>query len=445
MNRTATIHKRWTAVIIAVLAVLLCAVVFSFSGCNQGETTAAGEPMVTTIHNTEHMQLTSAATAADGDDSNSVVLTAVIAPDFAVEAGVSWEMSFADPSSAWAAGKSVSDYVLLVPEADNTLKATLTCTQAFGEKIIVKATSNYNPTYFAVCMLDFERKADDVKFTLYYDGAELDSVLYSEMLSDSVESEYFQFDLSSNVNSDGMPSGMTVFADFTDETKTYEIKVEVLRGESYTIDKSFHIQQYDYTDKYGEHFVNIGLDVTQDDFFVLDAYVSSAFTEEEAAFLSKLETWVSKSDQTGMLADLEQYNGVYYKFPLSLESTPQGDLVLESPFGDWRDDASELITMLALYENNDAEITEEYQQQIIDRFNTISSGFSYMGEVINFDETVTGVADYFYDRTVRSERLRFGGIFGVQYWNFSIAFKFNTDSLPLNSVNIVMDQISVTF
>lgn len=220
MNRTATIHKRWTAVIIAVLAVLLCAVVFSFSGCNQRETMAAGEPMVTTIHNTEHMRLTSATTASD----NSVTITATVYPENATNKDVSWSLAWADASSSWATGKTVSDYVSMTSDASS---ATLTCVQAFGEQIIL--TASISSGLSATVTLDFEKRLDDINFILKRDSVVLDSVLFSQFYMTHYESDYF--------STRSVSDHLDVNVDGTVDEHTYSLEVEPVFSD-FTLDSS---------------------------------------------------------------------------------------------------------------------------------------------------------------------------------------------------------------
>ena len=68
-------------------------------------------------------------------------LTATISPEDAANHGVDWYLSFDNPSSAWASGKNVEDYVMMSPSAD-TKTNTISCLQPFGNAIIVTAKSH---------------------------------------------------------------------------------------------------------------------------------------------------------------------------------------------------------------------------------------------------------------------------------------------------------------
>ena len=64
-------------------------------------------------------------------------LTATITPSYAVNKTVDWSVAFVNPSSSWANGKTVTDYVTVTPTSDGALTATVSCLQAFGEQIML--------------------------------------------------------------------------------------------------------------------------------------------------------------------------------------------------------------------------------------------------------------------------------------------------------------------
>ncbi len=55
-----------------------------------------------------------------------------------------WQLVWKDPQSEWASGKAVSDYVTIQVNED-TLTATLSCLQAFGEQLQLTAQIKTNP------------------------------------------------------------------------------------------------------------------------------------------------------------------------------------------------------------------------------------------------------------------------------------------------------------
>ena len=61
---------------------------------------------------------------------SAYTLTATVEPANAVNKAVDWTIVFVDPSSEWATGKTVTDYVTLTPQADGSTVATVQCLQA---------------------------------------------------------------------------------------------------------------------------------------------------------------------------------------------------------------------------------------------------------------------------------------------------------------------------
>ena len=72
-------------------------------------------------------------------------LTATITPSNATNKALDWSVSFVNPESEWASGKTVTDYVTVTPTADGALTASVACLKDFGEQIKVIATSRDNP------------------------------------------------------------------------------------------------------------------------------------------------------------------------------------------------------------------------------------------------------------------------------------------------------------
>ncbi len=98
---------------------------------------------------------------------NAYTLTASILPENADNKAVDWSVSWINGSSAWAAGKTVTDYVTVTPTSDGALTATVTCVQAFGEQIHVRCTSRDNTDAYAICSVDYEKKVVDVSVRLF--------------------------------------------------------------------------------------------------------------------------------------------------------------------------------------------------------------------------------------------------------------------------------------
>lgn len=127
-----------------------------------GEEMASG---VTYAMPARMMYTSAATTAADGTavSSSPITLEATITPDTATDKSVKWSVSFVNPSSEWATGKTVTDYVSI---SSSGLTCTVTCHQAFGEQIKITVTSNDNPEATDSCVVDYLKRVEDVTFAL---------------------------------------------------------------------------------------------------------------------------------------------------------------------------------------------------------------------------------------------------------------------------------------
>ena len=95
-------------------------------------------------------------------------LTATITPADAANKKVDWTIAFKNASSTWASGKTVTEYATVTPSADGALTAVVENVAAFGEQIIVKATSRDNAEAFATCTVEYLQRTTG--YTLVLDG-----------------------------------------------------------------------------------------------------------------------------------------------------------------------------------------------------------------------------------------------------------------------------------
>ena len=132
----------------------------------------------------------SATSSEPTNASEGIKLNATVYPETADNKAVDWEVSFVNPSSAWASGKNVSDYVKLAPESDGAAVATVECLKAFGERIKITVTSRANPLAKAECVLDYARRILDT--AIYYPKEESYLVGFgsNEVLIDMVNLDY---------------------------------------------------------------------------------------------------------------------------------------------------------------------------------------------------------------------------------------------------------------
>lgn len=91
-------------------------------------------------------------------------LRAIVSPSDANQA-VDWAVEFVNPSSAWASGKTVTDYVSVSTESDGSTECTLTCKAAFGEQIKIVCRSQEDPSISAESTIDFLQSVTDVSLT----------------------------------------------------------------------------------------------------------------------------------------------------------------------------------------------------------------------------------------------------------------------------------------
>ena len=128
-----------------------------------------------------------AATAAEPSDAkDGITLKATIDPDTAANQNVDWSVSFVNPSSSWASGKTITDYVTVTPTSDGALTATVQCLKAFGEQIKITVTSRANEYATAECTVDYARRITDFTFYSFPDNQQAPGFGKDEILVDMV-------------------------------------------------------------------------------------------------------------------------------------------------------------------------------------------------------------------------------------------------------------------
>ena len=165
---------------------------------------------------------------------DSYLLTATITPASAVNQEVDWAVDWQNSSSAFASGKTVTDYVTINPTVDGALTANLICKQAFGAKIVVTCTSRDNPEAKATCVLDYSQKIESV--ALKFGGI-------TANLGGTTQIKY-------EINPNGVaPGGAT--------------EVTVTKSSVYTIEDSFNYSvKVNYTGLSDSHFALKGSTIT---------------------------------------------------------------------------------------------------------------------------------------------------------------------------------------
>lgn len=85
----------------------------------------------------------------------AITVNATISPGDAANQGIDWSIAWTNPSSTWASGKDVSDYVTLNASGKS---ATVACLQPFGQQITLTAKSQDNAEIGATCTLEYAQK-----------------------------------------------------------------------------------------------------------------------------------------------------------------------------------------------------------------------------------------------------------------------------------------------
>ena len=116
-----------------------------------------------------------AANGVSAQAETAYTLTATVLPEKASNKAVDWAVSFVNPSSAWATGKTVTDYVTVTPTADGALTANVECLQAFDEQIKVTVTSRNNADATATCLVDYAERVSGYTLTLSNGGVTISS------------------------------------------------------------------------------------------------------------------------------------------------------------------------------------------------------------------------------------------------------------------------------
>lgn len=107
-------------------------------------------------------------TGASDTAPKSVTVKAKVYPFNASDKSLNWSVAWKNPNSTFATGKTVTDYVTVSATAGDTTIATVTALQAFGETILLTATSVSNPEVSATVCVDYLRIIDTIEFNLSY-------------------------------------------------------------------------------------------------------------------------------------------------------------------------------------------------------------------------------------------------------------------------------------
>lgn len=122
-------------------------------------------------------------------------------PSYLTNVKFDYALAFENPSSAWASGKNVGDYMAFTPSSDGATTGTLNCKMAFGEPIILTATARDNSGMSASCTLGYIARPQslDVVFcaTDFGDNCELE---FSYDMGDGTHEGEFYGEAYMNIN-----------------------------------------------------------------------------------------------------------------------------------------------------------------------------------------------------------------------------------------------------
>ena len=104
------------------------------------------------------------------NEEMTVNVVATITPNDAANKAVDWTVAFVNATSAWANGKTATDYITAEPTTDGALTVAITCKEAFGEQIKITVTSRDNPEASASCMVDDKQQFEGYLFSASQTG-----------------------------------------------------------------------------------------------------------------------------------------------------------------------------------------------------------------------------------------------------------------------------------
>ena len=132
-----------------------------YGGAVIGETQENGVQMMSTAIPVEEYATYGVSEQAE----KAYTITATVKPDDATNKKVNWSLAFANAESTWAKGKSISDYVTVSVSGTTNSVAVLSCLKAFGEQILLTATSDDDSTKSAVCTVDYAQKVTNASLS----------------------------------------------------------------------------------------------------------------------------------------------------------------------------------------------------------------------------------------------------------------------------------------
>lgn len=202
------------------LATTLALGTVAFSGCKKDEKDTARTPTSESVHSANDMTMTAqggsgiqmlsvlipsneyANYGVSANAESAHLVTASYPDEYVSNPAVEWFVEFVDSQSAWAKGKSATDYVTVTPTSDGALTAVVECKKSFGEQIRVICRSKQSPELSASFLCDYSTKILEVSMGFVDDALDVwdfDTILQGNYYTD-IASEIYDDDSKNLVN-----------------------------------------------------------------------------------------------------------------------------------------------------------------------------------------------------------------------------------------------------
>ena len=136
------------------IAVTCVCMLFSV-GCSKNEPKKEADGSLVVTPGEVQGDIMSLLTQGPTDNTTEYTLTVILNADCPEDQkAIDWSVAWKNPSSEWATGKVVTDYVTVTPTSDGALTAKVTKVTAFGEQVIVTATSRVVTSLKATATVD---------------------------------------------------------------------------------------------------------------------------------------------------------------------------------------------------------------------------------------------------------------------------------------------------
>lgn len=98
---------------------------------------------------------------------SAISVTATVTSSDATYKTLVWSVSWKNASSTWASGKTVTDYVTVSPTSEGALTATVTCKQAFGEQVVLKAAlKGFEDTIYGTKNVKYAKRINSLSISI---------------------------------------------------------------------------------------------------------------------------------------------------------------------------------------------------------------------------------------------------------------------------------------